>query len=57
MQGYIHMSALALGVPPSRWRVITHAKNSHYISVKEALQIYARDLNTKTPYKGRENRR
>ena len=53
MQGYIHMSALALGVPPSKWRVITHAKNSDYISVKDALKI----LNTKTPYKGRENRR
>ena len=50
MQGYIHMSALALGVPPSRWRVITHAKDSHYISVEDALKIYARDLNTKTPY-------
>lgn len=53
-EGYIHMSALALGVPPSRWRVFTHAKNSHFISVKDALKIYERDYCSTVPFKYEE---
>ena len=50
MQGYIHMSALALGVPPSRWHIFTHAKtDTHYISVGEALKIYEQTISRRTP--------
>ena len=50
MQGYIHMSALALGVPPSRWHIFTHAKtDTQYISVGEALKIYEQTISRRNP--------
>lgn len=49
MQGYIHISALALGVPPSKWHIFTHAKADHYISVGEALKIYEHNINRRNP--------
>jgi len=50
MNGYIHMSALALGQHPSRWHIFTHAKaDTHYISVGEALKMYEEIISRKTP--------